>query len=494
MHSKEITEGQVVAGKYRIDRVLGEGGMGVVVAAHHLELDERVALKFLLPQALANGEAVARFEREARAAVRIKSEHVVRVTDVGKLPSGSPYIVMEYLDGQDLSCRLRQHGALPLEQAVEFVLQACVAVADAHSVGIVHRDLKPANLFCVRRSDGQLLIKVLDFGISKLKDPSSLGGSRDDVSVTVTSAVMGSPLYMSPEQVQSSRDVDARTDVWALGVVLFELVTGSAPFLGQSFGEVAIKIATQELPSVTVYRPDLPQARELDAVLRKCLEKLRDRRYTNVAEFAQALLPFAPKGGRALVQRIAGILQAAGLSESALAVPSTPQVVPTMLAGHAPGVGKSPTALQTDAPWSATHWPRPRRKVLLGGGVLLAVAALVGATLFLSVSPEPPPAPTGSAAPSVFPNALGAEAVVPEVGTAPAGGPSAAEGLKIEPPEAPKVQADSERVSVRPVPPAAGARNPVRVPAAPRAAPLAPSARSRSQPPRSGVLDNAAGI
>jgi eukaryotic-like serine/threonine-protein kinase len=206
-----VREGDILAGKYRVERVLGIGGMGVVVAAHHLQLDEKVALKFLLPEALGNSEAVARFAREARAAVKIKSEHVARVIDVGTLPNGAPYMVMEYLDGGDLAAWLQERGPLPIEQAVEFVLQACVAVADAHALGIIHRDLKPANLFCVRRSDGQLSIKVLDFGISKM---TPFGGSGPSA-MTHTSALMGSPLYMSPEQMRSAKDTNPRTDIWA---------------------------------------------------------------------------------------------------------------------------------------------------------------------------------------------------------------------------------------------------------------------------------------
>src|SRR5580700_416889 len=194
-----VQPGDVLAGKYKVERVLGAGGMGVVVAAHHLQLDEKIALKFLLPEALGDAEAVARFAREARNACKIKSEHVARVTDVGTLPNGAPYMVMEYLEGGDLAAWIKQRGALPIEQAVEFVLQACVAVADAHALGIVHRDLKPANLFCVRRSDGQLSIKVLDFGISKLAD----GVGPGSMAMTKTSALMGSPLYMSPEQMRS---------------------------------------------------------------------------------------------------------------------------------------------------------------------------------------------------------------------------------------------------------------------------------------------------
>src|SRR5580658_3035975 len=158
-----VVEGDVLEGKYRIERVLGVGGMGVVVAAHHIQLDEKVALKFLLPSALGNPDAVARFAREARAVVKIKSEHVARVSDVGALQDGAPYMVMEYLEGGDLEAWLQERGPLPIEQTVEFVLQACEAIAEAHALGIVHRDLKPANLFCIRRADGLLSIKVLAF-------------------------------------------------------------------------------------------------------------------------------------------------------------------------------------------------------------------------------------------------------------------------------------------------------------------------------------------
>src|SRR6478752_9937760 len=199
--SNEVHEGQILAGKFRIERVLGQGGMGVVVAATHLQLDERVALKFLLPDALANPEAVERFAREARAAVKIKSEHVARVSDVGTLESGSPYMVMEYLQGEDLASWVRRNGAMPVPDAIEFLLQACEAIAEAHALGIVHRDLKPANLFVTRRVDGSPCIKVLDFGISKLTAAGA------DQGITQTASLLGSPLYMSPEQLAAARDV-----------------------------------------------------------------------------------------------------------------------------------------------------------------------------------------------------------------------------------------------------------------------------------------------
>src|SRR4051794_37656982 len=204
--SAPVKEGELLAGKYRVDKVLGVGGMGVVVAAHHIQLDDRVAIKFLLPETLGNGDAVMRFAREARAAVKIKSEHVARVTDVGTLENGAPYMVMEYLEGGDLAAWLQDRGRLPVELAVDLLLQACEAIAEAHAIGIVHRDLKPANLFVARLPGGVQSVKVLDFGISKMTGFSASGGES---SATKTSALLGSPLYMSPEQMRSSKDVDA---------------------------------------------------------------------------------------------------------------------------------------------------------------------------------------------------------------------------------------------------------------------------------------------
>jgi serine/threonine protein kinase len=312
-----VTEGQVLAGKYRVERVLGIGGMGVVVAAHHLHLDQRVAIKFLLPEMLDSPDAVALFAREARAAVRIKGEHVARVFDVGTLETGAPYMIMEYLEGSDLSMWVRR-GALPIEQAIEFVIQACVAIAEAHALGIVHRDIKPSNLFCVRGTDGRPTIKVLDFGISKVTTFSVAVSAL----ATKTSAIMGSPLYMSPEQMRSAKAVDARTDIWALGIVLYELLTGRVPFASEMVADVIIRIATQVPEPMRTFRPGLPEG--LEGVFRKCTEKDRERRYGNVGELAIALLPFAPRSSKPSVEKIAGIIQSAGLSSSALAVPPSP--------------------------------------------------------------------------------------------------------------------------------------------------------------------------
>lgn len=321
-----VREGDLLAGKFRIERVLGAGGMGVVVAAQHLQLDEKVAIKFLLPNALEHPEAAERFLREAKAAVRIKSEHVVRVTDVGTLDNGAPYMVMEYLEGRDLSQWLKQTGVLSSEQAVEFILQALEAIADAHGLGIVHRDLKPGNLFCVRRSDGLLSIKVLDFGISKV---SSSNPTTPQFDMTAPSTIMGSPLYMSPEQMRSARDVDSRTDIWSVGIILYELLTGVPPFGGETISEICVKTAASPPAPIRERCPALPL--ELEAVILKCLAKDREERYRNVAELAAALAPFAPKRARPSAERISRIISEAGLSGSALELPppSEPMTYPT---------------------------------------------------------------------------------------------------------------------------------------------------------------------
>jgi serine/threonine protein kinase len=357
----EVHEGQVLAGKFRIERVLGQGGMGVVVAATHLQLDERVALKFLLPDALSNPEAVERFAREARAAVKIKSEHVARVSDVGTLESGSPYMVMEYLEGQDLAGFVHSTGAMAVPLAVEFVLQACEAIGEAHALGIVHRDLKPANLFVTRRVDGSPCIKVLDFGISKLTAP----GGGADLGMTKTSTVMGSPLYMSPEQMSSTRNVDMRTDIWALGVILYEILTGRVPFEAETMPQLCGMILQDPPRPLRDLRPDLPDA--LQAVIFRCLEKSRERRFANVADLAAALAPFGAPSAQRSADRISRVLGAAG-------IPSTPNLGV---------VANASTDANTSSNWGASQTPKKSRAPLfiallagllvLGGGLMLVL-------------------------------------------------------------------------------------------------------------------------
>lgn len=302
-----VNPGDLLAGKYQVERVLGVGGMGVVVVATHLQLEERVAIKFLLPDALQNAEAVARFAREARAACKIRSEHVARVVDVSTLETGAPYMVMEYLEGHDLQKELELRGALSVEDATDFVLQACEALAEAHTGGIVHRDLKPANLFLTHRADGSPCVKVLDFGISKVGGKS---GSASDASMTKTTAMMGSPLYMSPEQLKSTKDVDQRADVWAMGIILSELLTGKPVFQGETMPQLCAAILTEPPIPLTHMRPDAP--RGLEQTVAKCLEKDPQARFQNVGELALALAEFAPQRSMVSVERITRVIQGAG--------------------------------------------------------------------------------------------------------------------------------------------------------------------------------------
>jgi serine/threonine-protein kinase len=357
----------VLAGKYEIERVLGQGGMGFVVAARHLQLDERVAIKFLLPEATTIPEVVARFAREARAAVRIKSEHVARVSDVGTLEHGAPYMVMEYLEGADLAELLRRDGALPCELAVEFVLQACEAIGEAHALGIVHRDLKPANLFVVRRADGILSVKVLDFGISKV----TAAAGPSDIALTRTAAVMGSPLYMPPEQMAASRDVDQRADIWALGAIMYELLSARPPFLGETLPEVCVRIATETPPPLARFRSDVPAG--LESVIFRCLEKDRERRFPNLGELALALRAFGPPRANVSIERVLRTIKAAGLAATAPAAPSPEPQVPST---SAPAVTAGSA---TDASWGNTTAPpgRSRRRLLASAALGLAGLAAV---------------------------------------------------------------------------------------------------------------------
>ena len=292
-----IDVGQVLAGKYRVERVLGVGGMGAVVAARHLELGELRAVKVLLPEARRDATAVERFMREARIAVRLKNEHVVRIHDVGRLEAGEPYIVMEYLEGQDLK-EILQTGPLPWQLAVDFVLQVLEALAEAHAGGLVHRDLKPANIFITRDNDGRPSAKVLDFGISKLviKQPGS------PIDMKKTTGLLGSPFYMPPEQILSTSDVDVRADLWSLGAILYELICGVPPFQGESITLLCVAVLNDPPIPPCRLRPEIPPG--LERVVLHCLEKDRERRYPSTVELAVDLASFGGDRAWASVERV----------------------------------------------------------------------------------------------------------------------------------------------------------------------------------------------
>ena len=280
--------GDLVSGKYRVDGTAGTGGMGVVLSATHVELGHRVAIKVLASDEETDSIAVERFLREGKAAASLQSDHVVRIYDVGRLESGVPFMVMELLRGQDLGTYIGTTGTIETTQAVDWILQACSAIAEAHANGIIHRDLKPANLFLTHRSDGSDCVKVLDFGISKRvaspEDQIFQGG------LTATRQVVGSPAYMSPEQVRNSRDIDHRVDIWALGMTLYEFLAGRPAFNADTFPAVCAAIVADTPPPLREVVANVPD--ELDQIVLRCLEKDPGRRFASVNELASALQMF----------------------------------------------------------------------------------------------------------------------------------------------------------------------------------------------------------
>lgn len=290
-----VSIGSLLAGKYLIEREIGAGGMGTVVAAMHQQLEQRVAIKLLHQEALAHPEIIERFKREARAVVKLTGPHVVRVLDVGSLEGGEPYMVMEYLEGVDLSDLLEQQGPLPVDEAVGYLLQACEAIAEAHAVRIVHRDLKPANLFLANQPGGQSIIKVLDFGIAKALD--DVGKNN----LTRTTAMMGTAYYMSPEQLTASREVDARTDLWALGVVLYELLSGQVPFDSENLVELVGLILSNRPTPIQQLRPDIPEP--VAQAIACCMCTDIEERFQTVGDLVSALAPFASQKAAGSITR-----------------------------------------------------------------------------------------------------------------------------------------------------------------------------------------------
>jgi serine/threonine protein kinase len=425
-----VSPGDVIAEKYRVERVLGRGGMGVVVAATHLHLDQPVALKFIIPGAVGqDSQAVERFMREARAAGKLRSEHVAKVYDVGMLAAGAPYIVMEYLEGRDLSAVVEADGALEPDIAADYVMQACEAMAEAHSLGIIHRDIKPQNLFLTKGVGGKALVKVLDFGVSKVRTPGTV-----DKGLTSTASIMGSPMYMAPEQMRSARSADARSDIWALGVVLYTLLTGDAPFIAETMTELALKVVQDAHPPVTLRRPNAGLG--LSAVVDRCLEKDPANRYADVSDLAIALSEFAPPGSRVLAEHTRAILKRktdppprTGSMPSAPSIPSM-QAVPAHAQGQGlpdrtiVSAGEMPMA-STSAGWSHSSKTN-RTKGIVGVVAFLALALgvlgvlargrhapdaettpakIVSTPAPIAADPAPPPpaAPTTPPAPTVAP-------------------------------------------------------------------------------------------
>jgi len=290
-----VRSGDVIGDKYRVTRLIASGGMGVVFEGLHLLLETPVAIKVARPE-LVTREGLDRFLAEGRVAARLHSRHVARVLDTGRLESGIPYLVLEHLEGEDLYESLRKRGSLPIQCVVDYVLQVCEGLAEAHAAGLVHRDLKPENLFVTHAPDGEEIVKILDFGITKL--PPELAGR----SHTGNGRSIGSPHYMAPEQMCAPQAVDLRADIWTLGVVMYELISGRPPFYADTVPAVCALVLAAEHAPVSTFCPEIPQA--LEAAILRCLEKDPRQRYDNVFELARDIASFGSPGSEARLERI----------------------------------------------------------------------------------------------------------------------------------------------------------------------------------------------
>jgi serine/threonine-protein kinase len=390
-----IDLGQTV-GNYRVIAKLGEGGMGAVFLAEHPVIGRRAALKVIHPQHARNAEVVARFVNEATAISRIGHEHIVEVTDFGRTPAGDFYFIMEHLDGEPLSALLAREAPLPTARALSIAAQIADALQSSHAHGVIHRDVKPENVFLVSRAGDPTFVKVLDFGLAKL-----VHGTGAAVPESRAGTVMGTPHYMSPEQCRGGAEIDHRSDVYALGVVLYEMLTGKLPFAGEAYGEVLLKQVTMQPPSARTFVPDLPEALEL--VIMRALAKDPAERFATMAGLRAALLAV----GRAGHANVRATLHG-GLPRHVLAAPSRTAFATPPLA--APEPRRSTTlehsAGQLDDDPSLDRVPRNQK----GRAFALAtVAVLGGMALAAGVTrdddaplPAAPPAPV-AAAPGLVP-------------------------------------------------------------------------------------------
>jgi serine/threonine protein kinase len=395
----DLRIGSVVNGKYRIDSILGRGAMGIVAECQHVELCERVALKFLLTtRNVTHDDLGVRFLREAQVSAKLRNEHIARVVDVGVWLESVPFMVMEYLDGHDLRAMIRRHGRLPPAVAIDFAIQICEGVAEAHAHGIVHRDLKPSNVFVTSRADGSDLVKILDFGISKWSLPDSDLGEG-----TETGIILGSPKYMSPEQIFASSKVDARADIWSLGAIAYEMLSGRPPFDMPTFAQTCAELSTDRLPpSISALLPEVPPA--LETAIFRCFERSVEKRTQNVAELAGALLeavgsPFASvvraRIEATLVSRT-GREGAPKESGSRIAINSFDAFPPAGLVAASGSTSQRSLPMTTDSSSRRqAEWQRPRRRrwvALAFGGMVVAGGAMA------ALSPSQSAAPSASKA------------------------------------------------------------------------------------------------
>ena len=416
--------GRTAGGKYKLVRLLGSGGMGEVYEAQHSIIGRRFAIKFLHPLLAGNSEVVARFQREAQAAGSLENENIAAVVDAGTADDGAPYLVMEYLDGEDLAHLLVRGGPLPVPRAAYIVIQACRGLAAAHSRGIVHRDLKPENLFICKRNDGSDLVKVLDFGIAKLHT------GRAGTGLTQTGTTMGTPFYMSMEQARGAKEVDQRTDIYALGVILYEILSGAKPHPGESYNEILYHVLTQEPAPLDSIRSGLPPG--LSAVVQKAMAREAADRYASAADLMEELILFA---GRAVTP----LRSQVGLAAVQGATMQSPVSLPAMAVSAPTPPPEEPVARPA----------RGRSRVVVWASSAAVVVLLVAMGLWLGLHREPrrqavTAAPSALAAPA--PALVAAPTPAPLPTPAPAPAPAAAD----TPPPATKIESPPGRPPGRP--------------------------------------------
>ncbi|HEX5655826.1 MAG TPA: serine/threonine-protein kinase [Polyangiales bacterium] len=417
--------GQTLAGRYKIVRKIGEGGMGIVYEAVHVMIEKRVALKILREDFSHREDVVERFRQEAKSASRIGHEHIVDISDFGITPGGAHFFVMEFLQGNDLADELELRGPLPTRRAIEIVHQCAKALGAAHIKGIVHRDMKPENIFLLARDTGEDFVKIVDFGIAKMSEIDEHGASTPGRRLTRTGMIFGTPEYMSPEHA-AGKELDHRVDIYALGIILYELLTGRVPFLGDTFMGILSQHMFEPLPPLVAVNPSCSAPPELERLIQRAVAKSADDRPQSMDELAQELICVRD--------------QATSPLSSSLPPPGTithverqPPFAPTAASSHPPRLEPPrPPAMFLDEPTRAPSARTPL--LLLALGVLLMMGVAVMMVVQRKKTPVAPVLPVvAEPLPAIVPEPVRAEAppsaeVTVEVLTEPAGASVEAEG------------------------------------------------------------------